>query len=504
MNKKLLLGCVIVLGILTSACHTDRGSNNQAESNQEDTRTETVLQSEKMPGVKDQSTSSTDHTSTEMAGTTETKETGTTAFNFPIKALKNLGAKAGLISNRYFKAGDIRTAISFSLTQDWKKSDGLTCNFLTQDNQYENYWIGTASAVLNTKTLEMTYSIIAEFSETDQENGTCEITFHLDDAVPYIAVNGDSRLEGDYYSFQDSFSRPEVFTRYLSKADLYLYSTEDLWLLRNEIYAAHGRKFDSEVLNQYFSAQSWYRGLLEPETFSDAMLSDIEKKNITLIRGLEEEPYHERNWIDGIDYAVEWDRLPVAPYLSYLHPGQETGLSADLTKAKDMGAYYSAPGSISLPASITQEQFSLVQNGGEAEVVLNALTGESQMLSLDPDAGANDSYGYLMYDKGTAPSSRGNETGIIADLENGTYTLWQTSADTVMKTVYEGDIYILKGAVTGAYTSLSEASKNQKEIYVGEPTEEDGEDTSAEHSVFGNELYYNGKGYFTAVYYLGD
>lgn len=256
MNKKLLLGCVIVLGILTSACHTDRGSNNQAESNQEDTRTETVLQSEKMPGVKDQSTSSTDHTSTEMAGTTETKETGTTAFNFPIKALKNLGAKAGLISNRYFKAGDIRTAISFSLTQDWKKSDGLTCNFLTQDNQYENYWIGTASAVLNTKSGKMTYSIIAEFSETDQENGT--------------------------------------------------------------------------------------------------------------------------------------------------------------------------------------------------------------------------------------------------------YTLWQTSADTVMKTVYEGDIYILKGAVTGAYTSLSEASKNQKEIYVGEPTEEDGEDTSAEHSVFGNELYYNGKGYFTAVYYLGD
>ncbi|WP_320987099.1 YARHG domain-containing protein, partial [Hungatella effluvii] len=81
----------------------------------------------------------------------------------------------------------------------------------------------------------------------------------LQDAVPHSTVDGDARLEGDYYSFQRSFSRPEVFTRYLSKADLYLYPTEDLWLLRNEIYAAHGRKFDSEVLSQYFSNEVCFR-----------------------------------------------------------------------------------------------------------------------------------------------------------------------------------------------------------------------------------------------------
>ena len=38
-----------------------------------------------------------------------------------------------------------------------------------------------------------------------------------------------------------------------------------------------------------------------------------------------------------------------------------------------------------------------------------------------------------------------------------------------MKTVYEGNIYILKGAVTGTYTNLAEASKTQKKIYAGEP-----------------------------------
>lgn len=188
----------------------------------------------------------------------------------------------------------------------------------------------------------------------------CSITFHLDDTVPYITVDGDARLKGDYYSFQSSFSRPEVFTRYLSKEDLYLYPTKDLWLLRNEIYAVYVRKFEPEILNQYFSAKAWYRGLLDPDKFSDSLLSDIEKRNITLIRGLEEEPSDKRNKIDGIDYASEWDRLSPAPYLSFLHTGQETGLSADLTKAKDMGVYYSTPGTISVPASITQEQFTAV------------------------------------------------------------------------------------------------------------------------------------------------
>ena len=58
------------------------------------------------------------------------------------------------------------------------------------------------------------------------------------------------------------------------------------------------RKFDSEVLSQYFSNEVWYRSLLDPDKFSDSLLSDIEKKNITLIRGLEEEPFDKRNIID--------------------------------------------------------------------------------------------------------------------------------------------------------------------------------------------------------------
>lgn len=481
MKKKLLLTCLIALSILCSACHTGSSSGQgddsiqDSSSNQETIRKETEQQSEAHSGTEEQSSLSPD-----------------------------LGANASLISNLYIKGGDVRSALSFSLTQSEWELSRLKCGFMTQDNIYADSWNTTASAVLETESGRTIYGITPEFYAAGEKNGQCEIRFFLDESLPYISVKGDPRLEGDYYSFQEAFSRPEVFTRYLCKADLYLYPTEDLWLLRNEIYAAHGRKFDSQVLNQYFSAQPWYRPLLEPDEFSDSLLSDVERKNIVLIRELEEEPFDERNTIDGIDYASEWDRLPAAPYLSWLKPGHETGLSADLTRAKDMGVYYAVPGSISIPASITQEQFSIVQNGGEAEVVLNELTGESQMLSLDPYADDGSVYGYLMYKQGETPSSHSMETGLEADLENGTYTLWQTSADTVMKIVYEGDIYLLKGAVTGAYTSISEASKNQKEIFAAEPAGKGGEDGLADRSVSGNELSYNEKGYFSAVYYLGD
>ena len=70
-----------------------------------------------------------------------------------------------------------------------------------------------------------------------------------------------------------------------------------------------------------------------------------------------------------------------------------------------------------------------------------------------------------------------------------------------MKTIYEGDIYILKGAVQGAYTSISMASRDQKEILPA-----DGEQAMDRtwDVLAGNCLCYNSRGHFTAVYSLGD
>lgn len=63
---------------------------------------------------------------------------------------------------------------------------------------------------------------------------------------------------------------------------------EDLRILRNEIYARHGRVFTapkSKDLQKYFEAQPWYKP--DPE-FKDDQLSETEFKNIALIKKAEE------------------------------------------------------------------------------------------------------------------------------------------------------------------------------------------------------------------------
>ncbi len=66
-----------------------------------------------------------------------------------------------------------------------------------------------------------------------------------------------------------------------------------------------------------------------------------------------------------------------------------------------------------------------------------------------------------------------------------------------------GNIYILKGAVTGTYTNLAEASKTQKK-YTPENRLKKAKEASAEYTVYGNDLYYNEKRVFYSIYYLGD
>ncbi len=65
-------------------------------------------------------------------------------------------------------------------------------------------------------------------------------------------------------------------------------SESQLRLARNEIYARHGRIFDSVDLRDYFESQSWYNGTIEPADFSESVLNEYEKANIKLIQSLED------------------------------------------------------------------------------------------------------------------------------------------------------------------------------------------------------------------------
>lgn len=70
---------------------------------------------------------------------------------------------------------------------------------------------------------------------------------------------------------------------YLQAADLIGLSRWELDILRNEIYARHGRRFNRTELQAYFDQQPWYRPRYAPNAFPEHLLNAMERWNVELI-----------------------------------------------------------------------------------------------------------------------------------------------------------------------------------------------------------------------------
>jgi hypothetical protein len=79
---------------------------------------------------------------------------------------------------------------------------------------------------------------------------------------------------------------PALLDQQITVDQLSDFSRRDLRLVRNLIYARHGRPFRSELLQKYFSTVNWYKS--DPQ-YTDARLTAIDKRNIKVIRSLEDE-----------------------------------------------------------------------------------------------------------------------------------------------------------------------------------------------------------------------
>ena len=79
---------------------------------------------------------------------------------------------------------------------------------------------------------------------------------------------------------------PDSTSRYLTEADLEGLTKEQLLHARNEIYARHGRLFQSDELQAYFNGKSWYHGTIAPSEFdanASRYFNDYEAKNSVFI-----------------------------------------------------------------------------------------------------------------------------------------------------------------------------------------------------------------------------
>jgi len=87
-----------------------------------------------------------------------------------------------------------------------------------------------------------------------------------------------------YFYFEKYRKYPETSLKYLEEEDLSDYSKKELRLMRNEIFAFHGYKFNSKDLKEYFSNQDWYK---PSDRNINERLNKFERANIKLIQKLE-------------------------------------------------------------------------------------------------------------------------------------------------------------------------------------------------------------------------
>lgn len=100
-------------------------------------------------------------------------------------------------------------------------------------------------------------------------------------------VSNEVSIDDTSYDAGGNYILPYSDSCYLSDSDVNWMSSADLRLARNEIYARHGRIFDSADLNDYFNSQSWYVGLYTANEFDESCLNKYEKANVLFIQSYE-------------------------------------------------------------------------------------------------------------------------------------------------------------------------------------------------------------------------
>lgn len=72
--------------------------------------------------------------------------------------------------------------------------------------------------------------------------------------------------------------------RVITEAELHGKSNAELRVMRNEVYARHGRVFQAGDLHTYFSQRPWYR---QNPSYSDTLLTEVDSQNIKVIQEFE-------------------------------------------------------------------------------------------------------------------------------------------------------------------------------------------------------------------------
>ena len=109
-------------------------------------------------------------------------------------------------------------------------------------------------------------------------------------------LSGNDKVNVETIVKYENMIHQDLSTKPITRALLDGLFLEDASQMRQEIYARHGKVFKEAWLQKYFSSFDWYKA--DPN-FTDAALSDIEKKNIATIAAYEKRAVTAMSTIEG-------------------------------------------------------------------------------------------------------------------------------------------------------------------------------------------------------------
>lgn len=240
-------------------------------------------------------------------------------------------------------------------------------------------------------------------------NGVFTVTWDSYESVDWATVevvNGtemtDVSMTGEYRYYgpvdgstdtsaqnTDEYIIPDSDSRYLTYDDIAGMDASQIRLAINEIYARHGRIFQTEDLNEYFSSKSWYTPIYTQEEFAaieGQIFNEYEKANIQLLGSIRDAQNGQSSFTTDYIYGTYMQTMDAGSI--NLTVGYYTGSGEDYIELN--GSYGDSAGYFlgTVVSSNGNSYTAVDENGNVVDFIYNGLNS-IEVTNADNTGGLN-------------------------------------------------------------------------------------------------------------------
>lgn len=302
MRKRFMVMCLLACMALAIGC----GSKERGQASSEVVNSTEMINVTENP-VTETETEATENVDTEFLG--ETDAVGRITYpgeNFVWEEVRMIVPQEW--ADKYVVKEDAN-GVSFYQTASNEKEEsmGFLCG-IYRSNQYSNS--GTGEQLVAYTDEGMLYYMLEPTDVTCyvEDEAILDEYDAMMQYVDWIAGSMEILAENVHYDV-NQYEIPVSSSLLLEPYHLVNLSNNELWIARNEIYARHGKVFQNEYLNSYFSSCSWYEAKEDKTEITERELNEVEIANLKLIVAAEEsyakEHPYPKQYVVGEDIETE-------------------------------------------------------------------------------------------------------------------------------------------------------------------------------------------------------